>query len=83
MDTKRPCTKVKYYSEQGANQHMVDTVQQLCMKSYETTTDNKVYWKAEQGKIYTTSVPIKGKKRITVFSDYWALAPKKHFVLIE
>lgn len=62
---------------------MVDIVQQLCVKSYEVTAQNGDYWKAQQGKEYTTTVPERGKNKITVFSNYWVKVPKKHFVEVE
>ena len=62
---------------------MVDVVTQLCIKSYEITAENGAYFKAHQGKQYTTTVPKEDKKTIVIFSNYWVPAPKEHFVLIE
>ena len=62
---------------------MVDIVKQLCIKSYEITAQNGDYFKAQQGKEYTTTVPTEGKEDITVFSNYWVSVPKEHFVLVE
>jgi len=61
---------------------MVDTVEQLCIKSFEVKAQNGDYWKAEQGKKYTTTVPDDGDA-VIVFSNFWVKAPKNNFVLCE
>lgn len=61
---------------------MVNVVKQLCIKGWEITAENGDYWKAEQGKTYTTTVPDE-KPYVTVFSRYWVKAPKENFVLCE
>jgi len=58
-------------------------VEQLCIKSWEITAQNGDYWKAEQGKTYTTSVPRDDKETVCVFHRYWVHAPKDHFVVCE
>lgn len=58
-------------------------VEQLCVKSYEVTDEDGSYWKAEQGKTYTTTVPSEGEDSVTVFSNFWVKVPKVHFVLSE
>ena len=60
---------------------MVATVEQLCIKSYELTAKNGDYWKAQQGKIYTTTEPEDGE--VTVLSNFWVRVPAKHFVPME
>jgi len=62
---------------------MVDIVKQLCIKSYELTAKNGNYFRAEQGKEYTTSVPEVGKDTVTVFTNYWVPVPKDYFVKVE
>ena len=62
---------------------MVAIVEQLCVKSYEITAQNGDYWKAEQGRKYTTTVPSEDNQTITVFSSFWVAVPKDHFVLAE
>ena len=62
---------------------MVDIVKQLCIKSYEITAKNGDYFKAQQGKEYTTTVPKEDKDTVTVFSNFWVPVPKEHFVLVE
>ena len=62
---------------------MVAIVEQLCIKSYEVTAQNGDYWKAEQGRKYTTTVPSDEKDTVTVFSNFWMPVPKEHFVLAE
>jgi hypothetical protein len=59
----------------------VKIVEQLCIKSFTVTAQDGGYWKAEQGKVYTTSVPCSEKDTVIVFSQYWVPAPKDHFVL--
>lgn len=58
-------------------------VLQLCIKSCDIKAENGDYFKAEQGKKYTTTVPEEGKDTITVFSRLWAPLPKENFVLVE
>ena len=58
-------------------------IKQLCIKSYEITSQNGDYFKAEQGKEYTTSVPVDNKDYITVFSRHWVPIPKENFVPME
>ena len=58
-------------------------VTQLCIKSYEITAKNGDYFKAQQGKEYTTTVPTEDNDEVTVFSNYWVPVPKEHFVLSE
>lgn len=60
---------------------MVDIVSQLCIKSYEVTAKNGDHWKAQQGRVYTTSIPENGD--VMVFSNYWVRIPADHFVLME
>lgn len=55
---------------------MVDIVEQLCIKSYEITAQNGDYFKAEQGRKYTTTVPSDEKETVTVFSKYWVPVPR-------
>ena len=62
---------------------MVKIVEQLCIKSFEITAQNGDYFKAQQGKTYTTTVPDDSKETITIFSKYWVDIPKHHFVLAE
>ena len=62
---------------------MVDTVKQLCIKSFEVNAQNGDHWKAQQGKEYTTTIPSEEKDTITVFSNYWVPVPKEHFVMSE
>lgn len=62
---------------------MVDVVEQLCIKSYEVKDKQGNYWKAEQGKEYTTTVPDFEKENVTVFSNYWVPVPKEFFVPVE
>lgn len=62
---------------------MVAIVEQLCVKSFEITAQNGDYWKAEQGNIYTTTVPRDGEDTITVFSRFWVTVPNDHFVPCE
>lgn len=62
---------------------MVAIVEQLCIKSYEVTAKNGDYWKAQQGKTYTTTVPSADNETVTVFSDFWVSVPKEHFVVRE
>ena len=62
---------------------MVDVVQQLCIKSFEVFASNGDSWKAKQGKEYTTTIPEYDKDTITVFSNFWVVVPKEHFVLME
>jgi len=63
--------------------NMVEIVEQLCIKSYEITAQNGDYWKVEQGKKYTTTIPVVEKETVTVFSRFWVPVPKDHFVLAE
>lgn len=62
---------------------MVDVVKQLCIKSYEVTAENGDYFKAQQGREYTTTKPAVDKDTVTVFSNYWVPAPKENFVPVE
>jgi hypothetical protein len=62
---------------------MVDVVQQLCIKSFEIKAENGDYWKAQQGKEYTTTKPKSNRRDVTVYSSFWVAVPKKHFVAIE
>ena len=62
---------------------MVAIVEQLCVKSFEITAQNGDYWKAEQGKAYTTTAPSAEKETVTVFSSFWVSVPKEHFVPCE
>ncbi len=62
---------------------MVDIVQQICVKSFEINALNGDCFKAKHGKEYTTSVPINENKTVTVFSNFWVLALKDNFVLVE
>lgn len=61
---------------------MVAIVEQLCVKSYEISAENGDHWKAEQGRVYTTTVPTE-KETVTVFSNFWVAVPKEHFVIRE
>ena len=61
---------------------MVAIVEQLCIKSYEVKAKNGDCWTAQQGKIYTTSVPTEDAE-IIVFSNFWVPVPKDHFVPME
>jgi hypothetical protein len=61
---------------------MVDITEQLCIKSYEIEAVNGDYFKAEQGKFYTTTVPT-DDKNVIVFSRFWVPVPKEHFVRAE
>ena len=54
---------------------MVDIVKQLCIKSYEITAKNGDYFKAKQGKEYTTTVPKDDSETVVVFSNYWVTVP--------
>ncbi len=65
------------------SQKMVDIVEQLCIKSYEIKAQNGDCFKAEQGKLYTTTVPTVEKNEVTVFSNYCVPIPKEHFVISE
>ena len=62
---------------------MVAIVEQLCIKSWETTAENGDHWKAEQGRRYTTTVPQEDHDKVVVFSQYWVAVPKDHFVVCE
>lgn len=62
---------------------MVDIVKQLCIKSYEITSQGGDYFKAQQGKEYATTLPSDDKETVMVFSNYWVPVPKEHFVLAE
>lgn len=62
---------------------MVDIVKQLCIKSYEITAQNGDYFKAQQGKVYKTTVPSEDKETVNVFSNYWVPVPKDHFTPVE
>ena len=61
---------------------MAKVITQLCIKSFEVTDENGAYWKAEQGKKYTTSLP-KEDGNVVVFSNYWVSVPVDHFVPAE
>ena len=61
---------------------MVDTVKQLCIRSWKVTAGNSDHWEAKQGEIYTTTVPDE-KPFVTVFSNYWVQVPVEFFVRIE
>ena len=61
----------------------MEILRQLCIKSFEITAQNGDYWKAEQGKVYTTTIPQHRKKCVTVFSNFWVPVPKEHFVEAE
>ena len=61
---------------------MVATIEQLCIKSFEVEAGNGDRWKAEQGKVYITTVP-KNDNEVMVFSDFWVRVPKSHFVGVE
>lgn len=52
-------------------------------KSYEITAQNGDYWKAEQWRIYTTTLPDDKNDTVTVFSNFWVPVPKNHFVPVE
>lgn len=67
----------------GNQCRMVEIIEQLCIKSYEITAKNGDYWRAEQGRTYTTTVPRDGKETVTVFSSFWVPVPKHHFVPVE
>jgi hypothetical protein len=58
----------------------MNVIPQLCIKSYEITAQNGDYFKAEQGKTYTTTIPDEDKDTVTVFTKYWVPVPKEHFV---
>lgn len=62
---------------------MVAIAKMLCIKSYEITAQNGDYFKAEQGKTYTTTYPTEDKATVTVFSNFWVPIAKEHFVLCE
>lgn len=62
---------------------MVAVVKQLCIKSYEITAQNGDYFKAEQGRQYTTTVPSDETETVTVLSRYWVPVQKDHFVPVE
>lgn len=62
---------------------MIATVKQICIKGFEITARNGDHWEAKQGKEYTTTPPSDEKEMVTVFSNYWVLVPKDHFVLVE
>lgn len=61
---------------------VVDTVKQLCVKSFHIRDSFGTEWTAEQGKEYTTTVPDESET-VTVFSRYWVPVPKGHFVIAE
>jgi len=54
-------------------------IEQLCIKSFKVVAKNGDYFKAEQGKFYTTSIP-NDKNAVYLFSNYWVSVPKDHFV---
>jgi hypothetical protein len=58
-------------------------IDQLCIESFEVTAENGDYFKAEQGKVYTTTVPKDTSDMITLFSRYLVKVPKKNFVIYE
>ena len=62
---------------------MVDIVEQLCIKSCTITTKDGHSFTAKQGKQYTTTVPVRHKDKVTVFSSCWVPLPKDNFVPIE
>ena len=61
----------------------MNVMKQLCIKSFEVKAVNGDYWKAEQGKKYTTSVPSDDSDTVTVFSNFWVTVPKHHLVPLE
>ena len=61
---------------------MAKVIKQLCIKSFEITAENGDYWKARQGKNYTTSLP-DDRDNVLVFSNYWVPVPKEHFIPLE
>ncbi len=62
---------------------MVKVIRQLCIKSYKVESFDGDFWQAEQGKIYTTSVPFEEDEFVIVFSNFWVAVPKEHFVICE
>jgi len=63
---------------------MVDTIRQLCIKSYELK-DYGGSFKIQQGKEYTTTIPSDALGTVTVYGDHWRPVPipKEHFVSVE
>lgn len=62
---------------------MVDVVEQLCIRSYEIEDQKGTCWKAEHGRVYTTTVPDPDKETVIVFSRYWVPVPRDYFVIRE
>ena len=64
---------------------MVDTIRQLCIKSYELRDYNGESVKIQQGKEYTTTLSSGAQRTVTVFRNYWVPVPipKEHFVSVE
>ena len=61
----------------------MEVVEQFCIKGFGIADEAGGYWKTEQGKKYTTSIPREGKEDVRVFSNYWVMVPKEHFVIAE
>ena len=61
---------------------MVETVKQLCIESFEVEAENGDYFKAQQGKEYTTTFP-DNDGNVVVLSNFWVTVPANHFVIVE
>lgn len=65
----------------------MDTLQALCVKNWEITTENGDHFEVKRGKFYTTSLPNQAPligpdpklDHVTVFSNYWVPVPVECF----